>query len=272
MDADLQRRVQRYGWDKAADYYERFWQRQLEPAQSLLLTMSDPRPGERILDIACGTGLLTFRAAAMVGANGAVLGTDISDKMVEIGRARAAERGDAHVTFARMDAEAMTIPDASFDAALCGLGLMYVPDPLAALREMFRAVRPGGRAAAAVWGARANCGWAEIFPIVDSRVQSDVCPMFFQTGTGDVLKGVFERAGFASVRAERIRTLLHYDSDEEAIGAAFIGGPVALAYSRFDEATRGEAHREYLRSIAPFAAGGGYDVPGEFVVAAGLRP
>jgi hypothetical protein len=82
---------------------------------------------------------------------------------------------------------------------------------------------------------------------------------------------MFVSAGFIEVRAERISTTLRYDSDEEALGAAFVGGPVALAYSRFDESTHQAAHREYLDSIAPFAARGGYDVPGEFVVACGTR-
>jgi ubiquinone/menaquinone biosynthesis C-methylase UbiE len=270
MDADLQRRIQRYGWDKAAESYEPFWHRQLEPAQSLLLRLAAPSPGERVLDVACGTGIVSFRAAALVGERGSVLGTDISDNMVA--RARAAAEGRPNVTFARMDAERLEVEPATFDVALCGLGLMYFPDPARALAGMFGAVRPGGRAAAAVWGARASCGWAEIFPIVDARVRSEVCPMFFQTGTGETLARLFAQAGFADVRAERIRTVLRYDSDEEALGAAFVGGPVALAYSRFDPEIRRAVHREYLDSIAPFASGNGYDVPGEFVVAAGTRP
>jgi hypothetical protein len=68
----------------------------------------------------------------------------------------------------------------------------------------------------------------------------------------------------------RLPVVLRYASDEEACGAAFAGGPVALAYSRFDEATRDEVHDEYLRSIAPWRTASGYDIPGEFVVARGV--
>lgn len=270
MDAELQRRIQRYGWDRAARGYEQYWARQLEPAQRLLLAMARLQPGEDVLDVACGTGLLTLRAGDCVGATGSVIGTDISDAMVEIARANA-ERTSSRAAFERMDAEAISHPDRSFDAVLCGLGLMYVPDPQRAIREMHRVLTPGGRAAAAVWGERRKCGWAEIFPIVDSRVRSEVCPMFFQTGTGRVLHALFEEAGFRSVTSERISTILHYASAEEACGAAFIGGPVALAYSRFDEQTRIEAEAEYLASIAQYAAGSGYDVPGEFVVTCGSK-
>jgi ubiquinone/menaquinone biosynthesis C-methylase UbiE len=271
MDPRLQRRVQRYGWDKAAPVYEQHWARQLLPAQECLLELAALRPGERVLDIACGTGLVTFPAAAAVGPAGAVAATDISEAMVRHVSEDAARRGLHHISARRLDAEALDVPDASFDVALCALGLMYVPDPLAALREMARVVVPGGRCVAAVWGARANCGWAEIFPIVDARVQSEVCPMFFQLGTGNTLAHTMTRAGLTAIEVRRLATTLHYASGDEACGAAFAGGPVALAYSKFDETTRNEAHAEYLASIEPFRVGDGYEIPGEFVVAKGTR-
>jgi ubiquinone/menaquinone biosynthesis C-methylase UbiE len=267
MDARLQRRVQRYGWDKAAGHYEPLWRAQLEPAQRLLLDMAALQPGERVIDIACGTGLVTLPAAAAVGATGEVLGTDISDEMVRTAADSAAAAGHARARFARMDAESLDVPAASFDTALCALGLMYVPDPILALSEMRRVLRPGGRVVVAVWGARTNCGWAEIFPIVDSRVSSEVCPLFFQLGTGNALSYAMGAAGLADIDVQRISTVLEYASEADAIGAAFAGGPVALAYSRFDDETRDEAHAEYIASIAAFRKGNGYRIPGEFVVA-----
>jgi len=272
MDPRLQRRVQRYGWDKAETCYEQFWSRQLEPAQKKLLELAALRPGERVLDTACGTGLVTFPAVRAVGPTGSVVGTDISEKMVEAAHRLAEQNGLAHARFERMDAEALALPDQSFDVALSSLGLMYYPDPLQAMKESFRVLKPGGRALAAVWGARARCGWAEIFPIVDARVESEVCPLFFQLGTGDSLAMTFTAAGFADVRTERLNTVLRYDSADDALGAAFAGGPVALAYSRFDDKTREAAHADYLASIEPFRKENAYDIPGEFVVTAGRRP
>jgi ubiquinone/menaquinone biosynthesis C-methylase UbiE len=272
MDPRLQRRVQRYGWDRAVVAYEAGWRDQLEPAHSLMLGMAALRPGERVLDVACGTGLVSFRAAATVGHQGAVVGTDISGEMVETARRGAAQRDLANARFERADAEALPMKVASFDVAVCALGLMYVPDPVRALCEMRRLLRPGGRAAAAVWGARRKCGWAEIFPITDARVASEVCPMFFHLGTGDMLARAFEAAGFTEIRSERLSTTLSYASAEDALAAVFCGGPVALAYSRFDEATRRAVHAEYLESIAAYRTGDGYAVPGEFVVAAARAP
>lgn len=272
MDARLQRRIQRYGWDKAAPHYERYWQEQLAPARDRLFALAALRPGESVLDVACGTGLVTFPAAEAVGTDGSVFATDISAAMVTTVTAEAQRRGLATVTAERADAEDLRLPDETFDAALCALGLMYVPDPLAALRQMFRVLKPGGRMVAAVWGARKNCGWAEIFPIVDARVQSEVCPMFFQLGTGDRLGQVAAEAGFSDVRSDRITARLRYESADDAVGAAFAGGPVALAYSRFEDQVRDDVHAEYLASIDLYRNGSAYEIPGEFVVTFGRRP
>ena len=95
--------------------------------------------------------------------------------------------------------------------------------------------------------------------------------MFFQLGTGDTLQSDFERAGFGDLRLDRLTTKLHYPSSEHALGAAFDGGPVALAYSRFDDSTRKEVHTEYLASIEPYRSGDGYEIPGEFVVVSGRK-
>ena len=148
---------------------------------------------------------------------------------------------------------------------------MYAPDPEKAVQEMHRVLKPGGRAVCAVWGERRNCGWAEIFPIVDARVQSEVCPMFFRLGAGQALANAFAAAGFKAISSRRLDTQLNYASAEDACEAAFVGGPVALAYSRFSKAAKAEAHEAYLASIAAYRSGAGYAVPGEFVIVAGTK-
>lgn len=266
MDAALQRRVQRYGWDKAAAFYESFWQKQLLPAQNKLLELADLQPAEKIIDIACGTGLVSFRAAEITGDNGLVLGTDLSDKMVELSIIFAKQKNINNTSFQQMDAEELQTEDNLFDVALCALGLMYVPDPVKALKEMYRTVKPGGRVAIAVWGQRKNCGWAEVFEIVDKRVASEVCPMFFNLGNPDILEMSLKNAGFNNIKIEKLSEKLIYNTDEDACGAAFAGGPVALAYNKFNDTVKEEAHTEYLNSIKAFKQNDRYEIPGEFVV------
>lgn len=271
MKPELQRRIQRYGWDKAAEYYENCWQAQLKPAHDLLMEVSSIQPNENIIDIAAGTGLITFRMAEKVGPTGQILATDISDEMVNIGTHLAQVKGFNNVHFKRMDAEHLVCENNYFDLATCALGLMYFPNPDASFAEMYRVLKPGGRAVAAVWGSRKKCGWSEIFPIVDARVNTDVCPMFFNLGESEVLKYPFANAGFKDISLLKIETKLLYTSADEACEASFLGGPVAMAYSRFDEKTKTEAQMEYIKSIEPFKTKNGYEIPGEFVVCSGVK-
>jgi ubiquinone/menaquinone biosynthesis C-methylase UbiE len=268
MDERLQRRVQRYGWDKASFHYEKFWRDQLKPAQDLLLEMACLQRGERVLDTACGTGLVSFEALEQVGRSGSVTGTDISENMIT--EAVATPKGK-EIRFMRMDAENLEFENDLFDVALCGLGLMYFPNPIKALKEMHRVLKPHGRAISAVWGERKNCGWASIFEIVDAEVASEVCPMFFNLGNPEMLALSFGQAGFHSVEVRRINTVLRYTNAREALGAAFEGGPVALAYHKFNATIKEKVNEAYLQSLDPYKIGDGYDVPGEFVIARGHK-
>ncbi len=272
MEPKLQRRVQRYGWDLAASDYEPLWQRHLGVAHARLLEALAPRPGERVLDVACGTGLVTLAAAHAVGTGGAVVGVDISGRMVESAVQQAGARGVLNASFARMDAEGLDFADALFDVVLCALGLMYVPDPARAMAEMRRVVRPGGRIGVVVWGERHRCGWAPALAIVDAEVTSDVCPLFFRLGGEGELRRLCVDAGLEPGVEQRLPVMLDYDDGDQACRAAFVGGPVALAWSRFDAAARARVCASYARAIAPWRDGEGYRVPSEFVVVTATSP
>ena len=268
MKPRLQRRVQRYGWDLAAASYESLWRAQLACAQRALLARAALAAGERVLDVACGTGLVALAAAESVGASGSVAGIDLSSRMVDGARRRAEERGLPNAMFARMDAERLEFPDESFDVVLCALGLMYMPDPAQAMREMRRVLRPGGRIVVAVWGDRSRCGWSALFSIVDAEVESDVCPLFFCLGEHDKLARLCVDLRFESIEQYRVAATLDYADADSACAAAFVGGPVALAWSRFDEGVRARVRRRYLDAIDPWRDERGYRVPSEFVIVA----
>jgi ubiquinone/menaquinone biosynthesis C-methylase UbiE len=242
------------------------WQTQLACAQDELLKMAALAAGEQVLDVACGTGLVALNAALMVGPNGRLHGIDLSGQMIAIAERTASEQGVANASFERMDAEFLTLPDASFDVVLCALGLMYLPEPERAVREMRRVLRPGGRLIIAVWGERSRCGWSALFPIVDSEVSSEVCPLFFRFGQGDALAQLCLQENFALVESRRIDTKLNYSDLDAACAAAFIGGPVALAWSRFDEPTRARVCARYKEAIEPWRNHHTYQIPGEFVI------
>ena len=266
MEPKLQRRVQRYGWDLAAPSYEPLWQAQLAGVQAELLACAALAPGQQVLDVACGTGLVAFAAADRVGPAGRVSGIDLSGQMVDAAQRRARSLGLANVDFARMDAENLALPDASFDVVLCALGLMYLPDPERAVQEMRRVMRPEGRVVIAVWGERSRCGWSSVFGIVDAEVSSDVCPLFFRLGQIGALARLCAGANLKVIAEQRIVAALAYADGDDACNAALVGGPVALAWSRFDAEVRARVRARYLESIKPWRIGQAYGLPAEFVV------
>ena len=124
----------------------------------------------------------------------------------------------------------------------------------------------------AVWGQRAGCGWAAIFEIVAAEVSSDVCPLFFRLGEPDTLARLSTEAQFEVSGQWRLVTTLDYGDGTEACDAALVGGPVALAWSRFDTMTRERVQRRYLEALEPWRTGKSYAVPGEFLVVAARVP
>ena len=273
MEPKLHRRVQRYGWDLAVASYDAHWVPVLRTCSERVIGLIDPQPGESVLDVATGTGVAALLAAERVGADGRVYATDLSQKMVDAVAETSTARGINQITTERMDAEELAYPDASFDAAMCVLGLMYPADPQRAVDQLFRVTKPGGRVAVCVWGRRDHCGWREIFPIIDARVSSDVCPMFFSLGRPGALDLAFEQAGFVQRHEERVSQSLHWLDERDACNATFPGGPVALPYSKMTPDEQASVEREFVESIVPYRnADGSYDVEGEFVFMLARKP
>jgi SAM-dependent methyltransferase len=236
MDARLQRRIQRYGWDLAAVDYESLWQAQLAEAQAALLALASPAAGEQVLDIACGTGLVSFEAARVVGPSGRVLGIDLSERMI----GAAERRRERHAVprtaafHAWMPRDWLYRTPASM-SSLCALGLMYMPDPGQALREMSRVLRPGrspmsrrmGRTRESADGPRCFQSWMPRWRARCARCSS---------GSGSKMPSRIcaSMRSFRMSGQRRITTTLTFANANEACDAAFVGGPVALAWSRFD--------------------------------------
>lgn len=122
------------------------------PIHEWLVQHAAPENGQRILEIAAGPGDTGFLAARQLG-NGRLVSTDLAPAMVDAARKRGAELGITNADFRALDAQAMDLPDASFDGVICRWGFMLMPDPAAALRECRRVLKPGGRLAFAVFAS-----------------------------------------------------------------------------------------------------------------------
>lgn len=142
-------------WNQVAGAWRRWWsvlELGLGPVSQELVRACGIPAGARVLDVGTGIGEPALTAAELVGAQGAVVGVDLSAAMLDIARERGA-RAPAP-SWVQSNAQALPFVDRSFDRVLCRFGLMHVPDTSAALAEIRRVLRPGGRFAFAVWGAR----------------------------------------------------------------------------------------------------------------------
>ncbi len=144
-------------WDRMSHPYLREVDKRFAPVADHVISRADLASGQQILDLGTGTGSVAVRAAPSVALAGAVIGVDISTEMLALARQRGAQQGLENVSFREGQAEAIPAPDASFDAVLACLVMMYVIDRAAAAREIARVLRPGGRLVAAIWAAPQEC-------------------------------------------------------------------------------------------------------------------
>ena len=138
-------------YDSVAVEFDRFTTLLTTPLAARMIALAELRSGERVLDVGTGTGVVAFQAAKQVGVNGKVVAIDLSAGMLAVARRQAERAGlNAHIEFRTMDAEALQFAEGSFDGVLSLFALLHFPNPLGALQQMLRVLRPGGRLIVAV--------------------------------------------------------------------------------------------------------------------------
>jgi ubiquinone/menaquinone biosynthesis C-methylase UbiE len=265
----------RNAWGRVAETYEDGWARRTAEFTAAGLDALHPPEGARGLDIACGPGLTTAALGERLGGTGEVLGVDFAPSMVEKAAGLYGERPG--LAFAVDDAERLSQPDAAFDVVTCSFGLMYCYDAAAAVREMRRVVRPGGRVLNVVWGRAPNVWWVPIIELIETRAEyySAVCPLMFFYGLPGVLPRMLDEAGLETVVTRTIDGRLRYPTVDEAVEAAIVAGPLwGLFSNRLDAARQAEVREAFTAHVESVAETGpdGITLPAEVAVVVGERP
>ena len=259
------------GWGKRAQSVRDFGL----PVSTWMLDHAGLQPGLRVLELAAGPGETGFLAAELIRPGGSLVCSDATDEMLEVARARAQELGVENVEFKRIELEWIDLETASVDAALCKWGLMFAVDPEAALREMRRVLRPGGRVALAVWDGPAANPWGTIPTRVlvelghSSQPDPDAPGMFALAPPGR-LRELLEDAGFVDVLVETVEPARAFDSVEEYIAETHdLSSVFGQVFDALSEDQRAQVTGRVAELARPFiGADGMLRLPARSLVAA----
>jgi len=255
---------------QAAAEYDRAFAHVATYFMPFVLRAARVAPGTRILDIATGTGLSAEAALSAVGPTGHVTAADVSPAMVEKARERLGEARNASVLVE--DAQALTFSDETFDAVVCNLGLMFLPEPAQGLSEFRRVLRPGGYAAVSVNTVPERSYNHQINIILTRYVPglAEAVARTFALGEPSRLEELFREGGFSEIDAHAVKHTFVLPSFDAYYGPFERGGAsTGQALAGLPEEIRRAVRDEVRRDLGD--TGGPIEVEAEYQIASGRR-
>jgi ubiquinone/menaquinone biosynthesis C-methylase UbiE len=242
----------------AAENYERYFVPAIgAPLAGDLVDVASLRPGERVLDVACGTGVVTRLAADRVGQEGYVAGVDINAGMLAVARENAPAA--ASIEWHEGSAEDLPLADQTFDVVLCQMGVQFFPDKPKALQEMRRVLAPGGSVLINVPGPT-----PQLFAVLEDALASHLGPdaagfvrAVFSLHDAGELRDLVSGVGFAEVEARSGTKTLRLPPPDKFLWQYVHSTPLAAAAAELDEPGRAELERDVVGRWQPFVDGGG---------------
>jgi ubiquinone/menaquinone biosynthesis C-methylase UbiE len=258
--------------DSAAQMYEKYATLFMGQFVVDLLEIAALQPGERVLDLACGTGVIARHAAAVVGESGQVTGLDINAGMLAAARAMPPESG-AVIKWIEGSATALDLRSASFDAILCQQGLQFFPDRDTALREMLRVLVPGGRVVLSVWRSPSPYNVA-VGEALDRFTTSEIATKYRASRTvpnAESLHRMIVAAGFRSVEIHPRTVTIHQPGIEAFVLGHLSSSPVAGAIAAMSNEDRAAFAQHVKTRLRDYASGDGVAYPDEVNAATALK-
>lgn len=229
------------------------------PCAEDLATRLALRPGARVLEVACGTGIVTRELLTRLPADGRVAATDLNPAMLELAREHLA--ADPRLELRTADAQQLPFADGAFDHYVCQFGVMFFPDKVAALREARRVLAPGGEVLLNTWGSLAQNDFARIGHTVIGSFFPSEPPTFYLTPFGwhdhDTIRAAFAAAGFGQVHVAAVERPTTAVAAADFARGIVRGNPVAMAIQE----RLGDAHERIADAVAAELVAVGGDRP-----------
>ena len=277
LDPDTYRFESREHWGAAAAGWGRVADRLVDWTAGVSATMVDAlalQPGDRVLELAAGPGDTGFMAAELIAPGGTLICSDGSQEMLDVAQERASLQGLRTVEFRLLDLEWIDLPTADLDAVLCRWGIMLILDPPAAAREIRRVLRPGGRAALAVWDLPERNPWATIPRVVlrelgHAPAPDPDAPNQFSLAASGALAELLENAGLLDVKVGAVAMTRTFADLAEFLGfLTEMAASVGTVFDGLDAAARREVDARLAAELAPFTDGdGSISLPASSLVA-----
>lgn len=260
---------EKYAASGAENYERHFVPAIAEPVARRLVDAAHPTSGERVLDVACGTGIAARLVIEAVAPGGTVAGLDANPAMLDVARRLSPDGIEWH----EAPAEDMPLLDAAVDLALCSMGLQFFVDKGRALGEMRRVLAPGGRA---VWCTPGPT--PPLFEAIEQALTTHIGPgasMFvhtvFSLHDADEARTLMETAGFARVEVESTSVPLRVAPPADFFWQYVHSTPLAAAAAELDERARSALEAEVVERCAPFVDGGASVVEPGLLIVTGHR-
>ena len=232
------------------------------PCAEQLLDLAPAAPGQRALDVACGTGIVARLAAAQVGAGGAITGVDINQGMIDVARKVTAV---GTITWHTADATSLPLPDAVFDVAYCQQGLQFFTDRPLALRELHRVIKPAGRVAVAVWRALEHSpAFAAFVQVLQRHAGDEAAAMMrapFAWSDRDEMRSLMVSAGFDKTTIRMGVVMVRFRSAEEFLHHEVVSSPLAGPVGSLDDDRYRALSRDLTDVLSPYADDDGIVLP-----------
>lgn len=277
IDPDEQRFTSREAWEQAAAGWGRMADQVRDWGLDLSAKMVDAlalQPGQRVLELAAGPGDTGFMAAELVAPGGTLICSDGAEAMLAVARERAAAQGIHNVEFRQLELEWIDLPTADVDAVLCRWGIMLIVDSAAAAQEIRRVLKPGGRAALAVWDEPARNPWTTISSqaLIDLGFAAPPDPGepgMFKLAADGVLQELLLTAGLVDVRVTPVSMERRFDTVDQYLAETLaMSSRFRSAYRELDLEQQLALKRRIARDLKPFTADdGSLALPGSSLVA-----